>query len=123
MVKSSTELETLQKNEEKLLSKLYKDTLASLMDHVMFGKQHARELRNSSNSSTVASFCNDGIQETSQSPFCQAEWTNPTARPSILQCKVAFSLLDSAIMYLRGAQSSFQRPAHDTSMHDQPHHE
>ena len=39
---------------------------------------------------------------------------------TFLRCKVTFSLLDSVIMCLRGARSSFHRPAHDSSMQDQP---
>ena len=35
-------------------------------------------------------------------------------------CKIAFSLLDSAIMCLRGARSSFHIPAHNTDGQDQP---
>ena len=38
-----------------------------------------------------------------------------------LRCKIAFSLLDSAIMCLRGAQSSFHSPAHNNAdVQDQP---
>ena len=39
---------------------------------------------------------------------------------TFLRCKVTFFLLDSAIMCLGGVRSSFHRPAHDTSMQDQP---
>ena len=39
---------------------------------------------------------------------------------TFIRCKVAFSLLDSVIMCLRRARSSFHRPTHDTSMQDQP---
>jgi len=39
---------------------------------------------------------------------------------TFLRCKVTFSLLDSAIMCLRRARSSLHRPAHDTSIQDQP---
>ena len=38
-----------------------------------------------------------------------------------LRCKIAFSLLDSAIMCLRGARSSFHSPAHNNAdVQDQP---
>ena len=39
---------------------------------------------------------------------------------TFFQCKVTFSLLDSAIMCLRGATPSFHRPARDTRVQDQP---
>ena len=38
-----------------------------------------------------------------------------------MRCKIAFSLLDSTIMCLRGARSSFHSPAHNTiGGQDQP---
>ena len=39
---------------------------------------------------------------------------------TFLRCKVTFSLLGFAMMCLREAASFFHRPAHDTSVQDQP---
>ena len=61
-----------------------------------------------------------GFQETSQSSI--RKLVQPYSRTlEFLRCKIAFSLLDSAIMCLQGAQSSFHSPAHNNSgLQDQP---
>ena len=43
-----------------------------------------------------------------------------SATLGFIRCKIAFSLIDSAVMCLRGARSSIHNPSRDLNLHSQP---
>ena len=64
-------------------------------------------------------FCHSQIQKTGR-PHLQQGVTTLQCNVGFVHCKIAFSLIDSAVMCLRRARSSIHNPTRNLNLHSQP---